>query len=221
MLRGIFVTGTDTNVGKTVVSAGLMWRYRGTAPLRYWKPVQSGSGEDDDTATVGRLAGCQPQEILDEGLRFPSPVSPHLAARRVGETIAFDRVLAPLDSQPAALRWIVEGAGGVLVPLNDAQLMVDLIARLGLPALVVSRTSLGTINHTLLTIETLDARSIPIAGVVMVGAPDAENRLAIERYGRVPVIGEMPVLDPLDPQALGAWARGSLDADGRLMEWLR
>jgi dethiobiotin synthetase len=109
----------------------------------------------------------------------------------------------------------------VLVPLNESALMIDLIAQLGLPALLVARSGLGTINHTLLTLEVLRARLIRIAGVVMVGVADAENRLAIERYGVVRVIGQLPMLAPLDPQSLERWARTSLDREGRLMEFFR
>ena len=87
---------------------------------------------------------------------------------------------------------IVEGAGGMLVPINDTQTMADLMVLLGLPVMVATRTTLGTINHTLLTIEALRARSLKIAGVVMIGEANPDNRAAIEHYGRVPVLGEMP-----------------------------
>ena len=119
--------------------------------------------------------------------------------------------------------WIVEGVGGVLVPLNERHLLIDLIAGLKLPVLIVSRSGLGTINHTLLTIDALGRRAVPIAGVVMVGPPDEisrENRLAIEHYGRVAVLGEMPTLNPLTPERLRGWAETSLDAEGRLADFL-
>lgn len=106
--------------------------------------------------------------------------------------------------------WIVEGAGGVLTPLNDTQTMANLMVRLGLPAVVVARTTLGTINHTLLTIEALRARSLHVAGVVMVGDLNSDNRAAIERYGKVDVLGEMPRFDPLTPSRLAEWGRTNL-----------
>src|SRR5438874_8676216 len=134
MRRGVFVTGTDTGVGKTVVAAALMCRYRGLAPLRYWKPIQTGIEQDDDTADVRRLAACADGEILDEGVRLRLPLSPHQAAALDGTTIEIDRVMGALDSQPSTDRWIVEGAGGVLVPLNESELAVDLMRRLGLAA---------------------------------------------------------------------------------------
>jgi malonyl-CoA O-methyltransferase len=109
----------------------------------------------------------------------------------------------------------------VLVPINETDLMADLVARLGLPVMVVARSGLGTINHTLLTLEALGARSIAVAGVVMVGSPDDENRRAIEFYGRTRVVGELPMLESLGPETLGDWARTNLDADGHLAEYLK
>ena len=217
---GVFVTGTDTSVGKTVVSAALLCRYRRQAAFRYWKPIQTGIEQDDDTADVRRLAGCGEREVLAEGVRLPDPVSPHLAARRSGADINLDRLMAIIDAQPVADRWIVEGAGGVLVPLNGSELMIDLMVRLGLPSIVVSRSGLGTINHTLLTLQALRARSILVAGVVMVGPPDGENRLAIERYGRTTVLAELPPIEPLAPAALERWADTSFDPGGRILECL-
>lgn len=191
-MRGLFVTGTDTGIGKTVLSAALMLRY---PEARYWKPIQTGT--DDDTAEVRRLSGGR---VIDEGIRLPDPVSPHLAARLAGMTIE----LPSLDSDGAI--YIVEGAGGVLVPVNDSQTMVDLMVRVGLPVIVAARSTLGTINHTLLTIEALRARGLRVAGVVMIGDLNADNRAAIEHYGKVAVVAEMPRFDPLMPETLRAWA---------------
>lgn len=220
MPRGLFVTGTDTGVGKTVVSAALLHRYGGRARLGYWKPVQTGTRQDDDTREVRRLTAGVPVEVLDAGVRLPEPVSPHLAAELAGATIDPAAVAASGPRAGGAGRWIVEGAGGVLVPLNGADLMIDLLGRLGLPALVVSRSALGTINHTLLTLEALRARALTVAGVVMVGAANRPNRDAIERYGQVAVVGEMPRFAPVSAAALAGWAPRGLDPDARLEEWL-
>ena len=220
MLRGLFVTGTDTGVGKTVVSAALLHRHGGgAAPLRYWKPIQTGTRLDDDTAEVRRLTAGVGVEIVDEGVRLAEPVSPHLAAALAGTEID----LAPLVARRAgaAGAWIVEGAGGVLVPINRSSLMVDLMGALGLAALVVARSSLGTINHTLLTLACLRTRSVPVAGVVLVGEPDRHNRTAIEDYGRVVVVGEMPRFERVSAAALAGWAPRGLDPDARLGEWLQ
>jgi dethiobiotin synthetase len=218
MLRGLFVTGTDTGVGKTVVSAALFHRYR-PARLRYWKPIQTGIEQDDDTAEVRRLAACRDDEIFDEGIRLPHPVSPHLAAERAGITISLTRLRA-LPPEEGATRWIVEGAGGALVPINGCELMVDWMKALGLPVLVVARSSLGTINHTLLTLEALRARSVGVLGVVMTGHLNGDNREAMERYGRVRVVGEMPVFPTLDAAHLARWCAAEFDREGRLAEYL-
>jgi dethiobiotin synthetase len=220
VLRGLFVTGTDTGVGKTVTSAALFHRYRDRLPLRYWKPIQTGIEQDDDTYEVARLAGCRPDELLTSGVRLERPVSPHLAARLSGRPIDLAALVACVRAEPDS-RWIVEGAGGALVPIGDTAIMADLMTLLGLPAVVVARTALGTINHTLLTVEALRRRSIPTAGVIMVGAPNADNREAIERYGRVRVLGEMPNVEPLTAESLMRWAASGLDRDGRLLELLQ
>jgi dethiobiotin synthase len=230
MFRGIFVTGTDTNVGKTVVSAALLARYRAEVRLRYWKPIQTGirgSGfgirQDDDTAEVARLSCTRDDEILDCGVRLPDPVSPHLAAQRAGTRITVKTIVATLheiesrtpnpESRP---RWIIEGAGGVLVPINERETMADLMEALDLPVVVAARSSLGTINHTCMTIEVLRRRMLRVAGIVMVGEPNDENRLAIEKYGAAEVIGQMPRFDPLTPAALTHWASTELDRSGVL-----
>ena len=236
-MRGIFVTGTDTNVGKTVVSAALMARYRAEAPLRYWKPIQTGTrgsgfgirhpeisdAGDDDSAEVARLSTAREEEIVNCGVRLPHPVSPHLAAQRVGTRITVRAIVETLngiesrtpnpESRP---RWIVEGAGGVLVPINERETMADLIGALDLPVLVTARSTLGTINHTLMTIEALRRRMLRVAGVVMVGEPNDENRLAIERYGAAEVLGQMPRFDPLTPESVAHWAATELDRSGVL-----
>ena len=213
MHRGIFVTGTDTNVGKTVVSAAVMLRYRGEAPLKYWKPVQTGIEHDDDAREVARLAGMP--AIHDRGVRLSHPVSPHLAARLAGTRITVQSLLEHVNGE-AGTRWIVEGAGGVLVPINELETMADLIGALDLPVLIAARSSLGTINHTLMTIEALRRRMLRVAGVVMVGEPNHENRLAIEKYGAAEVIAEMPRFDPLTPEALERWVKTEFDRNGVL-----
>jgi dethiobiotin synthetase len=226
MRRGLFITGTDTSVGKTVVAAALVVRYGKAVRLRYWKPIQTGAGQDDDTAEVIRLARAGRAAVLDAGVRLPQPVSPHLAARLSGCTIDVQRLLEPLatesgrgalkESPAGDTRWIVEGAGGALVPIGETELMTDLMVRLDFPVVMVSRSTLGTINHTLLTLEALRRRSLTVAGIVMVGPRDPENRAAIEHYGNVTVIGEMPRFEPLTPDAIHAWAASELDTGERL-----
>ncbi len=214
-MQGVFVTGTDTNVGKTVLSAALLLRFPGS---RYWKPIQT--GPDDDTAEVLRLSESSSKAAHHHGVRLTDhPVSPHLAAQRVGTRI--DPAFHASSVKDLDEKWIVEGAGGALVPVNESDLMAHFMERLALPVLIAARTTLGTINHTLLTIEALRARRLAIAGVVLIGEPDADNRAAIEHYGSVPVLGEMPRFDPLTPAALRHWASTGFDSGGRLQEYFQ
>ncbi|MBF0307470.1 MAG: dethiobiotin synthase [Alphaproteobacteria bacterium] len=185
-MRGVFVTGTDTGIGKTLVSA---WLARGWG-AEYWKPIQTGIAEGLDADTVARLAGVR---VHPGRWLLRAPLSPHLAARRDGVTITLDDFALPRTDRPL----VVEGAGGVLVPLDDAgTMMAGLIARLGLPVVVVARGGLGTINHTLLTLEALRARGLEPAGVVLNGPLGDGNLSAVETFGRVRVLGAIPPLGP-------------------------
>jgi dethiobiotin synthase len=183
-----FITGTDTGIGKTLSSALLC----AALDAYYWKPIQTGTSETTDRVTVRRLAGLPEDRELAEAYRFRPPVSPHLAAQRAGVRIDFRKIQMPVIHERANL--IVEGAGGVLVPMNEKQLMVDLMKHLGLPVLLVARTALGTINHTLLSIAALRAARIDLRAVIMSGAPNRDNRRAIEQYGNVRVAGVIPKL---------------------------
>lgn len=215
---GTFVTGTDTGIGKTVVSSLLVASLRRFGATGYWKPIQTGIEQDDDTAEVRNLARCASDEIFDEGVRLPRPLSPHLSARLAGRSVAIGDLLAIASRLPSDRFWVVEGAGGLLVPLNATETMADLIADLGLPALVTARSGLGTINHTLLTLAELRRRSVAVAGVAMVGEPNEENRRAIEDYGRVQVLAEVPTMSPLGSEAV---ARLSDALAARLRRLLR
>ena len=218
-MRGLFVTGTDTGIGKTTVSAALLHRYREDAG--YWKPVQTGFPEDDDTRDVAALSGCPEDHIYRPGVRLPRPLSPHLSARLAGESIEMKSLLDLAARADPQRPWVVEGAGGLMVPLNDSEMMVDLIAALGMPALIVVRSQLGTINHSLLTVEALRRRAIPIAGAVMCGERNPENRAAVEKYGGVAVIAEMPRFESLTSAALQRWAESDFDGEARLAKYLR
>ena len=202
-MNGIFVTGTDTDIGKTIVSAVLMNSLRASRDVCYWKPVQTGVEEDNDTETVRTLGSCNDDEIHDFGIRLEKPLSPHLSARLAGEEFSIADVLERRPEAREERFFVVEGAGGVFVPLNKMELMIDLIEILNLPALIVSRSRLGTINHTLLTIEALRNRDIKIAGVVMNGESNNENKKAIEYFGKVGVLAEIPHFEELSPEVLG------------------
>jgi len=221
MLRGLFVTGTDTAVGKTTVAAALMHRYRGLGALRYWKPIQTGIEEDDDTRTVMQLADCIEGEVHTGGIRLPRPVAPYLAAELHGTRVVIADVLEWVRREPQEIRWIAEGAGGVLVPLNESESMVDLMVTLQLPVLIAARSTLGTINHTLMTLETLRRRNLEIAGIILVGNRNPANREAIGRFGNVTVIGEMPHFTALTTDSLGQWATSEFDRSGLLARYFQ
>lgn len=206
-MNGIFVTGTDTNVGKTIVSAALLIALRAKKSVCYWKPIQTGIEADDDTSAVRKLAICSDAEIFDEGFRLEKPLSPHLSARLANVEITVEKVLNFLPDDEENRFWIIEGAGGALVPLNEKELMIDLIAALNLPVVIAARSGLGTINHTLLTVETLRRRDLKISGIVLNGEPNAENRKAIEHFGQVRVLAEMPQFERLTQENLTDWAK--------------
>jgi dethiobiotin synthase len=196
MPNRFFITGTDTGVGKTITSA-LLCAALGAI---YWKPIQTGTREGTDTNAVIRLAEIPRDRTILETYRFAPPVSPHLAARRARVRIVLRRIRLPYVADRESL--IVEGAGGVLVPINSGQLMADLMKQLGLPVLLVARTSLGTINHTLLSLAALRAAKLRVSGVIMVGKENRENRKAIEKYGDVRLVGWIPLLKKIDRAAL-------------------
>jgi dethiobiotin synthetase len=196
MAERFFVTGTDTGVGKTAVSALLC----AALDAIYWKPIQTGSREGTDRNTVMRLAELSRARMLPESYIFAPPLSPHLAARMAGARIELRKIKPP--RLPANEKLIAEGAGGALVPVNRAQFMTDLMRHLGFPVLLVSRTSLGTINHTLLSLAALRAARLDIRGVILVGKPNLQNRKAIEHYGEISVMGWLPLLKKLDRRAL-------------------
>jgi dethiobiotin synthase len=196
MSSRFFVTGTDTGVGKTVVSALLC----AALDAIYWKPIQTGTREVTDRSAVLRLAELPRERTAPEAYRFAPPVSPHLAARRAGVRIDLRRIKMP--HLPFGENLIAEGAGGALVPINNTQLMTSLMRHLRLPVLLVTRTTLGTINHTLLSLAALRAARLDIRGVIMVGKPNRENRNAIEQFGHTEVVGVVPELKQIHRRAL-------------------
>ena len=209
-MKGIFVTGTDTEIGKTIVSAALVNRLRKRENVCYWKPIQTGIEADDDTETVRILANCLDEEIFDKGFRLEKPLSPHLSAKLANTVISVEKTLQFIENFQTEKFWIVEGAGGILVPLNENELMSDLIKALSLPVLIVAHSKLGTINHTLLTIESLRNRNLKILGVVLNGKPNEENKKAIEHFGKTEVLAEMPKFERLDYNNLKKWSENNL-----------
>jgi len=176
------VSGTDTDIGKTVFCAGLA----GMLGARYWKPVQAGIPGDSET--VAELANV---EIVPETYRLKLPASPHQAAAEEGINIEPDTLVPP--EGPV----VIEGAGGLMVPLTRTTLFLDVFARWQLPLILCARTRLGTINHTLLSIEAVRARNIPLHGVAFIGDVNTESENIITEIGKVKRLGRLPVIDPL------------------------
>lgn len=184
--RRLFVTGTDTDVGKTVVSAALTLGL----DAYYWKPIQAGTTPSTDTESVREWTGLPADRFLPEAYRLREPMSPHAAAEVEGVEIDRDRIAT--SSLPTDRPVVIEGAGGLLVPINASTYIVDLIEDLGAPVVLVARSGLGTLNHTLLSLAELRRRSIPVLGVVMNGDPHESNRRTIEGCGGVRVLGRIP-----------------------------
>jgi dethiobiotin synthetase len=194
MERDFFITGTDTGVGKTVLSALLV----AALGRQYWKPIQTGAREGTDREAVMKWAAIDRGQTFPESYMFDPPVSPHLAAEQQGTAIELEQIQRPVSKWPL----IIEGAGGVLVPINNQALMLDLMRRLDAPVVVAARTTLGTINHTLLTVMAIRKAQLRLHGVVMIGKENVENRRAVERYGNVEVVGSIPWLDTIDRNTL-------------------
>jgi len=192
--QGFVITGTDTDVGKTVFAAGLAAALDGS----YWKPVQAGLAGETDTEIVRRLSGLPKERMLREAYRLTTAASPHLAAERDGIEIDTARLTVPETAQPL----VVEGVGGLLVPLTREFLQIDLFVRWGMPIILCASTRLGTINHSLLSIEALKRRSILLLGIVFVGDESADSERTIAEMGGVRHLGRLPWLDPLDSSSL-------------------
>ncbi|WP_221794639.1 dethiobiotin synthase [Aquisediminimonas sediminicola] len=192
------VTGTDTDIGKTIFASALV----GALNAHYWKPVQSGidAATESDSATVARLSGVKASQILPEAYRLTTPCSPHLSAEIDGVMIDTARLTPPMVHGPL----IIEAAGGVMVPLTRDTLYADQFVTWGLPAILVARTSLGTINHSLLSIEALKRRGINIHGIAFVGDANEDNEALITNFTGVKRLGRLPLIAPLNHATLAS-----------------
>ncbi len=181
-----YLSGTDTDVGKTVTAAVLC----AALDIAYWKPVQAGLDTETDSARVARLAGVK---VYPERYRLKRPASPHRAAE--DEEIC----IQPTDfTMPEADQLLVEGAGGLMVPFGPQFWQTDLIQHLDLPVILVSRSTLGTLNHTFLTLEAIRARRLPLHGMILVGPEHHENRTDLQEMGDCPVLAQLPLVDDPD-----------------------
>ncbi|MGL9719189.1 MAG: dethiobiotin synthase, partial [Wolbachia sp.] len=179
-----------TNVGKTTISSWLCLH----TGYSYFKPIQTGSIFGTDSHQISSLTNTN---VYKESFIYKEPLSPHLAASLENGSIDINKI-----NLPKAHNLIIEGAGGVLVPINKTTLMVDLIKKLAISTILVVRSTLGTINHTLLSLEALRARNIPILGVILNGLPNQDNLEAIEFYGKVRVLSSVPKLQQVDREYL-------------------
>lgn len=192
-MSALLVTGTDTGIGKTIFSAGLT-RALGAS---YWKPVQAGLDEETDSETVARLSA---RPCLPEAYRLGLPASPHRAAKAEGLRIDPARLSIPDHTDVL----VIEGAGGLMVPLTPDLLSIDHFASWQIPTVLCARTTLGTINHTLLSLEAMRARRIQVIGVAFIGPPEPESEAIITRLGRTRHLGRLAPLPALTPAALEA-----------------
>lgn len=190
----LIVTGTDTGIGKTVFSAALA----GALGAVYWKPVQAGLEDETDSQTVVRLSGLPSQQVLPEAYRLRTPASPHLAAELDGVTIDSRSLVLPETDRPL----VVEGAGGLMVPLTRDVTYLDVIATWRAPVVLCARTTLGTINHSFLSIAALRARDVAILGVAFIGNENVESERIIADMGGVRRLGRLPHLAPLTSEML-------------------
>jgi dethiobiotin synthetase len=196
MTLRIVVTGTDTGIGKTVFAAGLT----GALDGYYWKPVQSGLSDETDSDVAHRLSGLAAERILPERYRLATPASPHLAAEIDGVSIDPARLELPKTLRPL----VIEGAGGLMVPLTREITYLDVFMRWHAPLVLCARTTLGTINHTLLSIAAIRARGIPLAGVAFIGDENRDSEQIIVALGRTRHLGRLPHLPQLDAGTLRA-----------------
>lgn len=194
MKQHFIITGTDTGVGKTIFSAALA----NALGAYYWKPIQSGLDDETDSEVVMRLGQISKHRIIEEAYKLNTPVSPHLAAKLDEINIDVNALVPPAIERPL----VIEGAGGLLVPLNESVLFADIFAKWQLPVILCARTALGTINHTLLSIEAMKRRSIPLFGIAFIGPDIVDTQEMIAMLSGVRVLGRLPMMAEINPCTL-------------------
>lgn len=192
--KPLFVTGIGTGIGKTVVSAVLVEKLKAD----YWKPIQSGDLDNTDTFVVKRLISNAVTHFHPEAYRLTQPFSPHKSAAIDGITIDPQKIILPNTTE----RLIIEGAGGLMVPLTMNFLMIDLIKQLGAEVVLVSKNYLGSINHTLLSVYALQKENIPIKGIIFNGIKDIYSKEVILDYTGLKLLGHVPEYSQLDKKAI-------------------
>ena len=194
IMKRLFVTGIGTDVGKTVISAILTQKLQAD----YWKPIQAGELDNTDSMKVSQWVENSTSVIHPEAYRLTESMSPHAAAERDGVNIEMGNIIIP----KTARNLIIEGAGGLMVPLNQYDLVIDLISHLQADAVLVSRHYLGSINHTILSIEALRSRNIAIAGIIFNGDENRDTESIIESVCAVPILGRIPKIDNLNQHSI-------------------
>lgn len=196
----LIVAGIGTEIGKTVASAVLVKALKAD----YWKPIQSGALDDSDTETVRRLVSNSASRFHPEAYRLTQPLSPHAAAELDGIRIDLQKIKTPETDNPL----LIELAGGLMVPLNDRDLSIDWVAQSGLPVVLVSRNYLGSINHTLLSVEACRSRHIPLVGLIFNGPTVPATETFLLNYTGLPCIGRIGQVEIVTKETVKEWADG-------------
>ena len=191
-----FITGIGTGIGKTLISAILTEKLKAD----YWKPIQSGDLDTSDSITLGSLISNTQTVIHPESYRLTQPLSPHLSARLDGIDIDLNKINMPLTNN----NLVIEGAGGLMVPLNEKELIIDLIKKLNVEVILVSQNYLGSINHTLLSVNLLKQYEIPIKGIIFNGDENVETEKYIQQYTKIKKLGSVPSLKNIDKEKVKA-----------------
>lgn len=194
MNKNYFITGIGTGIGKTIVSAILTEKLQAD----YWKPIQSGDLDNSDSLLVAQLISNHKTVIHPEQFKLTQPLSPHLSARIDGIKISTEKIKAPKTSN----HLVIEGAGGLMVPINEQELILDLIKSLNAKVIVVSQNYLGSINHTLLTLEVLKSRKIEVEGLIFNGPANEESERYITAYSGIPILGRIPQMENPDKSSI-------------------
>ncbi len=202
--KKVIICGTDTDVGKTIVSSFFVQGLKAV----YWKPVQSGTEEGTDTQTICNILNLKSNRYLPEIYKFKAPVSPHWAAEKESKRIEPHNLTLPdLDKL-----IIIETAGGLMVPLNRDWLQIDQIKVWDAPVILVARTGLGTLNHTLLSLEALKRRNINILGIVLNGPQHNDNPKTLEQFGAIKILATLPKFKEVNSKVLShEWNKQQLN----------
>ncbi|MFZ5628186.1 MAG: dethiobiotin synthase [Spirochaetota bacterium] len=218
----VIIAGTGTDVGKTLLSAAIMARYAQTHGLLYLKPVQT--GDDSDRQTVANLTGLENEFFLLEFAHFSLPASPHYAAEAEGKTLDYEKLQVAVADHASQAKTLIELAGGLMVPLTRYRTNLDLARDLRLPIILAATTGLGTINHTVLSVQALRSAGAVLAGICFVGSDNslyADNRRTIAEMTGAPILAELllPAGQKLDRQGFLGLASG-FDIAGQLAKFV-